>query len=95
VFANAAGNLLVEISHPSVRAGVKWFLPMLPEGSRVLQRRLLAKMPMSPFGPMRLLNLSRGPAAISILVCFGLCFLSPLRVEKLSVESGDRGRPQG
>ena len=38
VFANASGNLLVEISHPSLRAGVKWFLPMLPEGNGVLQR---------------------------------------------------------
>src|SRR4051794_22651437 len=38
VFANAAGNLLVEISHPSLKAGVKWFLPMLPQGSPVLRR---------------------------------------------------------
>src|SRR5439155_20523968 len=38
VFANAAGSLLVEISHPSLRAGVKWFLPMLPRGSPVLRR---------------------------------------------------------
>jgi hypothetical protein len=36
--SNVAGNLLVEISHPSLKAGVKWFLPMLPEGSPVLQR---------------------------------------------------------
>ena len=38
VFANAAGNLLVEISHPSLNAGVKWFLPMLPQESPVLRR---------------------------------------------------------
>jgi len=38
VFANPAGNLLVEISHPSLKAGVKWFLPMLPEGSPILRR---------------------------------------------------------
>ena len=38
VFANATGKLLVEISHPSLKAGVKWFLPMLPQGSPVLGR---------------------------------------------------------
>ena len=38
VFANPAGNLLVEISHPSLQAGLKWFLPMLPEGSPILGR---------------------------------------------------------
>src|SRR5712675_1493368 len=38
VFANPAGNLLVEISHPSLKAGINWFLPMLPEGSPVLRR---------------------------------------------------------
>jgi|ERR1043165_1926249 hypothetical protein len=38
VFANTAGNLLVEISHPSLRASAKWFLPVLPEASPALRR---------------------------------------------------------
>jgi len=38
VFANPAGNLLVEISHPSLKASVKWLLPMLPDGSPILRR---------------------------------------------------------
>ncbi len=37
VFANRAGNLLVEISHPSLKASAKWFLPMIPQGSLVLR----------------------------------------------------------
>ena len=37
VFANPAGNFLAEVSHPSLKASVKWFLPMLPQGSPVLR----------------------------------------------------------
>ncbi len=37
VFANRAGNMLVEISHPSLKASAKWFLPMIPQGSPVLR----------------------------------------------------------
>src|SRR5205809_3078564 len=38
VFANAGGNLLVEISHPSLKASAKCFLPMLPRGSAALRK---------------------------------------------------------
>ena len=37
VFANPAGNLLVEISHPSLKSSVKWFLPMLPQATPALR----------------------------------------------------------
>ena len=37
VFANASGNLLVEISHPSLKSAVTWFLPILPLESPVLR----------------------------------------------------------
>src|SRR5438552_14743179 len=36
VFANTSGNLLVEISHPSLKSRVTWFLPVLPQESPAL-----------------------------------------------------------
>src|SRR5438034_1143236 len=38
VFANASGNLLAEISHPSLKSSVRWFLPMLPPATPALQQ---------------------------------------------------------
>ena len=37
VFANVRANLLVEISHPSLKSTVTWFLPMLPSESPALR----------------------------------------------------------
>ena len=37
VFANPSGNLLVEISHPSLKSAVTWFLSMLPQESPALR----------------------------------------------------------
>jgi hypothetical protein len=37
VFANASGNLLVEISHPSLKSVLTWFLPVLPQESPALR----------------------------------------------------------
>src|SRR6266481_2883385 len=37
VFANSSGNLLVEISHPSLKSALRWFLPMLPQESSALR----------------------------------------------------------
>ena len=46
VFANAAGNLLVEISHPSLKAGVNWFTisaGVVQAGKQEDLRRLLER----------------------------------------------------
>ena len=37
VFANTSGNLLVEISHPSLKSAFTWFLPMLPQETPALR----------------------------------------------------------
>src|SRR6266446_5475610 len=66
VFANTSGNLLVEISHPSLKSAVTWFLPMLPQESpalrgidpsRLVAVRLREKLYQVPYLHIRTLRL--------------------------------------
>jgi len=70
VFANASGNLLVEISHPSLKSAVTWFLPMLPQESPALRgidpSRLVVvglreKLYQIPYLHIRTIRLSAAP----------------------------------
>ena len=70
VFANASGNLLVEISHPSLKSAVTWFLPILPQESpalrvidpsRLLAVRLHEKLYQIPYLHIRTFRMSTAP----------------------------------
>src|SRR2546422_11533561 len=70
VFANASGNLLVEISHPSLKSAVAWFLAMLPQEnpalrgidpSRLVAVRLHEKLYQIPYLHIRTIRLRTTP----------------------------------
>ena|ERR1043166_4229173 len=70
VFANSSGNLLLEISHPSLKSALTWFLPMLPQESpalrgidpsRLVEVRLHEKLYQIPYIHIRTIQLRTDP----------------------------------